>query len=268
MNWFHELSSSTLAAIFVVATLTISLTGLLLTAGRVRETKLHEQLDNGTIAGLLAALVGIYAIAAGLTAVAVWGNTQDAGANVGREAAAITVLFHDLGGYPQPLQNKARQDLIDYTRYVIEEEWPLHTHGQAPTGTLKVIDDAQRVVFAFEPTTEGQKAVHALVLQAYNKVIEMRRLRLQAVGDTALPGALWVVVILLGVIAISSCFLLRLDSFALHAAITTLVAAPIALILFFIAVTDRPFQGGVSVSAEPYRVVLEKIMIPEMTRAK
>lgn len=268
MNWFHELSSSSLAIIFVVATLIISITGLLLTAGRVRETKLHEQLDNGTIAGLLAALVGIYAIAAGLTAVAVWGNTQDAGANVGREAAAITVLFHDLGGYPQPLQNKMRQDLIEYTKYLIEQEWPLHQHGEAPSGPLKVIDDAQRAMFAFEPATEGQKAVHALVLQAYNKVIEMRRMRLQAVGDTALPGALWVVVILLGVIAISSCFLLRLDSFALHAAITTLVAAPIALILYFIAVTDRPFQGGVSVSAEPYRVVLENIMIPEMKRAK
>lgn len=267
MNWFHQLSSSTLAVIFVVATLTISITGLALTAGRVRETKLHEQLDNGTIAGLLAALVGIYAIAAGLTAVAVWGNTQDAGANVGKEAAAIAVLFNDLGGYPQPLRNKARQDLVDYTRYVIDREWPLHQRGEAPSGPIEVLDDAQRAVFTFEPATEGQKAVHVVTLQAYNKVIEMRRLRLQAVGDTALPGALWIVVILLGVIAISSCFLLRLDSFALHAAVTTLVAAPIALILYFIAVTDRPFQGGVSVSAEPYRVVLEQIMIPELKRA-
>lgn len=267
MNWFHQLSSTTLAIIFVAATLVISITGLAVTKTRVRRTKLHAQMDNGAIAGLLAALIGIYAIAAGLTAVAVWGNTQDAGANVGKEAAAITVLFLDLGGYPQPIQNKARQDLVDYVRYVIDHEWPLHQRGEAPTSTLKVIEDAQRTVFAFEPATEGQKAVHALTLQAYNRVIEMRRLRLQAVGDTALPGALWVVVILLGVIAISSCFLLRLDSFALHATVTTLVAAPIALILYFIAVTDRPFQGGVSVSPEPYRVVLEHIMLPEMKRA-
>ena len=266
MNWFHELSSSTLAVIFVFATLTVSIVGLALTAGRVRETKLHEQLDNGTIAGLLAALVGIYAIAAGLTAVAVWGNTQDAGSNVAKEAAAITVLFHDLGGYPQPLRTQSQKALVEYTRYVIEQEWPLHEHGLAPGGTLKIIDDAQKAVLAFEPATEGQKAVHLVALQAYNKVIEMRHLRLQAVGDTALPGALWIVVILLGVIAISSCFLLRLDSFALHAAVTTLVAAPIALILYFIAVTDRPFQGGVSVSAEPYKVVLEQVMIPELKR--
>jgi len=49
----------------------------------------------------------------------------------------------------------------------------------------------------------------------------------------------------------------------MHATITILVAAPIALILYFIAVTDRPFQGGIAVSAEPYRAILEKIMIPE-----
>ena len=268
MNWFHELSSPVLALIVVIVTFAVAIGGLMLSVRHLRGSRLHEQLDNGAIAGLLAALIGIYAVAAGLTAVAVWGNTVDAGENVGKEAAAITVLFHDLSGYPQPLQNNAKDALVEYTRYVIEHEWPLHRRGEAPSGTLKSIDDAQRALFAFEPATEGQKIVHSHVLGAYNKVIEMRRMRLQAVGDTALPVALWVTVILLGVIAISSCFLLRLDSFALHTLITTLVAAPIALIVYFIAVTDRPFQGGVSVSAEPYRAVLEQIMLPEMKRGQ
>ncbi len=268
MHWFHQLSSSTLAILIVLATLATSVTGLAVTAVHIRRSKLHEQLDNGAIAGLLAALVGIYAIAAGLTAVAVWGNTQDAATNVAREAAAVTVVFHDLAGYPEPLRSQSREALADYLRYVIDKEWPLHQRGEAPGATLPVLENAQLALLAFEPATEGQKIVHGITLQAYNKVVEMRRLRLQAVGDTALPGALWVVVILLGVIAISSCFFLRLDSFALHVVVTTLVAAPIALILYFIAVTDRPFQGGVSVSAEPYRVILEEVMLPDMKRGK
>jgi len=81
MNWFHQLSSGELGAIVFVVTLLVSITGLAVTARKVRETKLHEALDNGAIAGLLAALIGIYAVAAGLTAVAVWGNTGDAAAN-------------------------------------------------------------------------------------------------------------------------------------------------------------------------------------------
>ncbi len=268
VGWFHQLSSSELAIMVGAVTIIVALVGLTLTAHRVRATTLHEQLDNGAIAGLLAALIGIYAIAAGLTAVAVWGNTGDAAAKVAREASAINVLFHDLGGYPQPLRDQSRQALIDYTRYVIDEEWPKHRIGEAPTSTLKVMDDAQRALFDYEPATEGQKIIHAQVLAAYNNLLETRRMRLQSVFDTALPGELWVIVIMLGVIAISSCFLLRVDSFGMHATITILVAAPIALILYFIAVTDRPFQGGISVSAEPYRSVLENIMVPEVQRRR
>ena len=264
MNWFHQLSSAELAAIVVAVTLVVSIIGLAVTSRKVRATKLHESLDNGAIAGLLAALIGIYAIAAGLTAVAVWGNTGDAAANVGREAAAITVLWHDLGGYPPPVRNATRRAIVDYTTYVIDKEWPLHRRGEAPSLSLVEVDRFQRELFAFEPATEGQKIVHSHTVGAYNRLLEARRMRLQAVEDTALPLELWVVVLLLGVIAISACFLLRVDSFAMHATITILVAAPIALILYFIAVTDRPFQGGVSVSAEPYRAVLEKIMIPEL----
>jgi hypothetical protein len=263
-HWFHRLTSSQLALLVGAVTITVALTGLVLTARRVRETTLHEQLDNGAIAGLLAALIGIYAIAAGLTAVAVWGNTGDAAAKVGREAAAINVLFHDLKGYPQPLRESSREALAQYVRYIIDIEWPKHEQGEAPTNTLRMIDAAQEAIFAFEPATEGQKILHAQVIKSYDDVLLARRLRLQSVFDTALPGELWVIVVLLGVIAISSCFLLRVDSFAMHATITILVATPIALILYFIAVTDRPFQGGISVSADPYKSVLESIMIPEL----
>ena len=264
MNWFHELSSAELAAIVVVVTLAVSITGLAVTAHKVRETKLHETLDNGAVAGLLAALIGIYAIAAGLTAVAVWGNTGDAAANVGREAAAINVLWHDLGGYPEAVRNETRRAVMDYTKFVIDKEWPLHRRGEAPSLSLAEIERFQSNLFGFEPATEGQKILHAQTIAAYNRLLEARRMRLQAVEDTALPLELWVIVTLLGVIAISSCFLLRVDSFAMHATITILVATPIALILYFIAVTDRPFQGGVSVSAEPYRAILDKIMVPEL----
>ena len=263
MNWFHQLTSSELAAIVVIVTLAVSFTGLAITARKVRETRLHEALDNGAIAGLLAALIGIYAIAAGLTAVAVWGNTGDAAANVGREAAAINVLWHDLGGYPQPLRDETRGAVMEYTKFIIDKEWPLHRMGEAPTLSLAELERFQANLFGFEPATEGQKILHAHTIGSYNRLLEARRLRLQAVVDTALPIELWVVVLLLGVIAISSCFLLRVDSFAMHATITILVATPIALVLYFIAVTDRPFQGGVAVSAEPYRAILENLMRPE-----
>ena len=264
MTWFHLLSSRQLAAVVVVITLAVSITGLALTARRVRETTLHQALDNGAIAGLLAALIGIYAIAAGLTAVAVWGNTGDAAANVGREAAAISVLYRDLGGYPQPLRHEARKALIDYTEFIIDDEWPRHRMGEAPS----VIDQGRERLrdaccSGSSPRPKARRSCMRTRSPPTTACWRRGACACRRSQDTALPLELWVVVLLLGVIAISACFLLRVDSFAMHTTITILVAAPIALILYFIAVTDRPFQGGVSVSAEPYRAVLEKIMIPE-----
>lgn len=261
MNWFHELGSLELAAFVVGVVALLSIVGVALVAPRVRSSRLHEHFDNGTIAGLLSALIGVYAVAAGLTAVAVWGNLVDAGSDVSREAAAIAVLYHDLGGYPPPVRQQGRRALIAYTKYVINVEWPLHQKGELPRDTLRIIDKAQQALVSFEPVSEGQKILQAQVLRSYNQLLQAHWQRLQAVRDTALPAELWIVVILLGAIAISSCFLLRVDSFTMHATVTLLVAAPIALVLYFIAVSDHPFQGGINVSPAPYREVLEKMLL-------
>ncbi len=261
MNWFHELGSLELAAFVVGVVALLSIVGVALVAPRVRSSRLHEHFDNGTIAGLLSALIGVYAVAAGLTAVAVWGNLVDAGSDVSREAAAIAVLYHDLGGYPPPVRQQGRRALIAYTKYVINVEWPLHQKGELPRDTLRIIEKAQQALVSFEPVSEGQKILQAQVLRSYNQLLQAHWQRLQAVRDTALPAELWIVVILLGAIAISSCFLLRVDSFTMHATVTLLVAAPIALVLYFIAVSDHPFQGGINVSSAPYREVLEKMLL-------
>ncbi|TXH17110.1 MAG: DUF4239 domain-containing protein [Gammaproteobacteria bacterium] len=243
MNWVHELTSLELAVFVVGVTALLAVIGVALVAPRVRQSRLHQHFDNGTIAGLLSALIGIYAVAAGLTAVAVWGNLVDAGGDVSNEAAAIAVLYQDLGGYPQPLQNQARRALVAYTQYVINVEWPQHQKGVLPTDTLRIIEQAQRSIVSFEPTTEGQKIIQAQVLHSYNQLLKAHWRRMQAVRDTALPTELWVVVILLGAIAISSCFLLRVDSFVMHGTVTVLVAAPIALVLYFYRRQRPPFPG-------------------------
>lgn len=71
MNWFHELLSFELALFVVGVTIVVAIAGLALVAPRVRLSGLQVRFDNGTITGLLSALIGVYAVAAGLTAVAV-----------------------------------------------------------------------------------------------------------------------------------------------------------------------------------------------------
>ena len=50
MNWFHSLSSPTLAIIVALVTIAVVVGGFVFSAARVRRTGLHEQLDNSAIA--------------------------------------------------------------------------------------------------------------------------------------------------------------------------------------------------------------------------
>src|SRR5581483_8702901 len=83
-----------------------------------RTRGLHALVDNGVIGWIFSAILGIYAIAIGLIAVASWGNASAATSVASHEAAAIAAFYRDLGGYPAPLAADLQKQLADYTRYV------------------------------------------------------------------------------------------------------------------------------------------------------
>ena len=260
LDWFHSLPTIPLALVIALAVLVVAIGGLALAIRPLRRLQWLGQLDNSTVAGLLSALVGIYAVAAGLTAVAVWSNAGDATLRINREVTAMIVLNHLYGSFPSEVEAKAKTRLYEYAQNVIDVEWPAHLRGE-PVGIVpEALASQRRVMTSFEPTTEGQKIVHAEMLREFARLLEARRDRIQAAEETALPGPLWAVVTLLGSIAIAGSYLLRTDSFGLHVLVTGLIATPIALLMFFIAVTDQPFRGGIAASDQPYRLVQSLIL--------
>ena len=70
-----------------------------------------------------------YGLALGLIAVATWENYTEIDGVVSTEAAAVASLYRDLDGYPQPLRGRLETMMRDYTRLVIEKEWPAHKQG-------------------------------------------------------------------------------------------------------------------------------------------
>ncbi len=52
----------------------------------------------------------------------------------------------------------------DYTRLVIEKEWPAHKNGLALEDGDAVLDRLENEVMTFEPTKEREKIAHAEVL--------------------------------------------------------------------------------------------------------
>lgn len=228
--------------------------GLLSTRGWMRRRGVHALIDNGVVGWIFSAILSMYAITIGLTAVASWTNSVEAGAVASREAAEIAGLYRDVGGYPEPARGELRRRLREYLDDILNAAWPAHRRGEVTHGGTALLSGFQAAIHRFEPATDGQRAIHAEALGSFNRLVEVQRLRLDAVRGSV-PGTLWSVVLLGAVLAIGASYVFNLESVSLHAAMVALLASMIGLLVFFVAVTDRPFRGAAGLGPDAYELV-------------
>jgi hypothetical protein len=193
--------------------------------------------------------------------VATWQDFTDVDGLVGKESAALAGLYRDLDGYPQPLRGEAENMLRDYTRHIIEKDWPAHRQGAVNEEGSEVLDRFEDRVMAFEPATEREKIIQADVIRSLDGVVELRRLRLQSVG-TGLPASLWSVVLIGALLNVALTYLFWVENRALHAVLVAALATFIGLLIFLTAAMDNPFRGEFSVAPDSFRMVLDDVMRP------
>lgn len=259
MTFLHDLHPWLLASLTIAVFVVAAMIGLTVSRSWVRRRGLHALVDNGVIGWMFSAILVIYAIAIGLISVATWGNAARASTEASDEAARIAAIYRDFGGYPEPARTQFREMLVRYTRSVIEVEWPIQRRGEIPHRGSDVLTKLQDVFYAFEPTTDAQRIIHAEAMGVFNELVEKRRTRIEAV-DYAVPGTLWGVVIAGAAISILGSYVFSMESLALHGLMTSLLSAMIALLVFFIASTDRPYHGASGVSPVAYEIVLNDLM--------
>ena len=85
----------------------------------------------------------IYGLLLGLLAVATYQNLSDVEKTVGNEAAALGALYRDVSAYPEPARSEVQAMIRDYTRYVIDEAWPLQQKGIVPPGAVAKAESAR-----------------------------------------------------------------------------------------------------------------------------
>src|SRR5262245_16762084 len=259
MDWIHELPPAVVAAVMMAGFAGAAIVGLGLSRQWSRRRGLHALVDNGVIGWMFSAILGIYAIAIGLIAVASWSNSSGAASAASHEAAEVAAFYRDVQGYPEPVQTELEQGIIRYLRSVIGEEWPAQSRGQVPRRANQALDDLAAILYPFAPQTIAQQILHAESLRSFNDLVNLRRLRIEAVGYSV-PGPLWGVVLVGAVIAILASFVFSMDSFWVHATMAGLLAAMIALVVFFIAITNHPYKGRSQVTPQAYELVLADLV--------
>jgi hypothetical protein len=148
--------------------------------------------------------------------------------------------------------------LRDYTEFVIDEAWPAQYEGRILDGGTRLLDEFQGKLFAYEPQSAGQEALHAEALRQFNDLITHRRRRVDAV-EGGLPGVMWAIVLLGAVLSISVTYLLKIKP-SVHMVLTAFLAAFIGLVVFTVAGLDKPLSGPLAIDPGSYQLVLDRLM--------
>ena len=259
--WLYEVSPILSALVILAFTELVALIGLILTRRFILPRLHYHDGANDAVSGTVQAIGVFYGITVGLIAVGVWNTNSSASDLVSKEAAAISLLYRDVSGYPSPLREALRGDLREYTVFVIDQAWPAQKIGkgqQINTGT-GILDDFQSKLFTFQPANASQVALHSEALRAYNNLLEYRRLRIDAVGS-GLSNVMWVVIWVGAAISIGIAYFFNIPDLKLHVILVFLMSGFLGMVLFMIVINDKPFYGHVSISSDPYKLILERVI--------
>jgi hypothetical protein len=236
-----------------------SLIGLLLVRRFILPRLRVDVSDSEFVGAVVQSIMVFYGLALALIAVNVWQTYNAVSTTVSMEAISFAALYRDASGYPEPTRTDLQGEIRGYVDQVIHGAWRIMRKGGIPTAGVEWMDRVQAVLMRFEPTTEGQKILHRETLASYDRALQARRLRVDAVG-TGLPGVMWVVIVVGAVISISACYFFRVEDARLHAILIALLSVLIGLVITMTVSMNHPFRGDLGLTSDPYQLVYDQLM--------
>jgi hypothetical protein len=151
------------------------------------------------------------------------------------------------------------QDLTaSYARVVVDEEWPLMKEGQESPRADALANELRRSIEDFEPGTDAEQTVYSQELQRVHDLNEAREVRLLNVRE-GLPLVLWFALVSLGIDTILFTYFVGMKTAWLHVLTVAALTGGITLVIFAIAILDRPFGGDLRVGPDALEMVLNTI---------
>lgn len=257
LSWFYDLP---IAASVLLASL--SFVAITLVAGLFVRPRLsglmQDQPDRNTSVGYFLAFFNLMnGLLLSLLAVATYQNHANVERIVVRESASLAALYRDVSSLPQPARGELQDILLNHTRIVIEEDWPIQRRGHVPTHGTEIMDQLQTRMIAFKPENRVQEMVQAAAFRQFNDYIEWRRLRLHSVKSD-MPSVLWYAVGI-GLAMHLALFLfleLRTATFLVLGGVTSFFAGTVVCMILLL---DHPFRGPFGASVGPF-LLLHDVM--------
>jgi Protein of unknown function (DUF4239) len=249
LDWPVPLSFLTAA----LATTSIALAGLYVVRKKYSAEVLKE---NHEVAAIIFNAFGLfYGVMVAFVVFVTWSGYDDATKHLEMEANEVANIFHSTEAFPDSARGVIRQELMDYTAAVYNDELKRMSHGGVGLYSGGAMPKLLTAFYKMDEKTMPNRELYAETLRRLNNLAEYRRLRIFA-GNNTVPPAVWLVLLVGGVFAVSYTCFFGMKNIRAQGLITTTLTVTITLILFLIYVLDHPFTGTSKVSAEPLKDVM------------
>jgi hypothetical protein len=258
ISWLDALSAIQQVLFFCALFIGITWLGIFLIHPLLRRL-LHGDAPSNEVIIHSAGTFGLfYAVLLGLLTIATFQSTKDLVDTVGREASGLSTLYRTADGYPDPLRSELKAQLRDYTRYVIDKDWPAHRRGRVLMGGEHRLQVVRATLLSFEPATKTQELLHTEMLRYLDAMTVSREQRLATVS-ASIPGVLWYIVVIGACITIAFVWMLHMELKS-QILLSGITAFFLGILIFLIYALDRPLEGVVSVSPGPFGSVYDMVM--------
>lgn len=255
-DWVYDNPTWLVGSIIVGLAVLVSLIGLSVIH---RLVPLKVRRTHNELVGFIIAVVGVaYAVLLAFIAVATWETFKKSDTIVGAEANYLGDVFRNTIGLPDDLSRELRGHLGRYINTVITEEWPAQREGRLDQANLRkgwaALSDFHVDIARFRPANAGEAVVQGQLLRSLSNLYDARRGRLLAAREH-ISATVWWIIAIGGLLTVGFSCLFGPGNFTMHAVVTGLLAAMLALVVVLIIDQDYPFRGSPSISDEAFRVV-------------
>jgi hypothetical protein len=199
-----------------------------------------------------------YAVMLAFIVIAVWEDFRKTEEAVRDEAKAVVDLYRVTFALPVEGGAEIRKHLTAYTNDVREHEWPTMAVGEPSDAVVTDLDRLSRAIFDISPQTWQELALYQDALRLLAVMTDNRNERLDS-SDGSMPGILWFVLIVGGLITLGYPAFFGSTNLVAQILMTAALAALVALAMLLGLAFDYPFTGEVHISAYPFDQALRQM---------
>lgn len=217
-----------------------------------RSVTLSTLESHNQVAGYIYSVVGVvYAVLLAFIAIVVWQKHTEVQSQVEQEANQLGDLYRNAQVFPEEVRTRLQNQIRAYSRIVVEKEWPAMVKGETSPDAWAAINQLWRVYQQVEARNDHERLWYAKSLDQLDQLGDYRRLRLLS-NRAAVPGLMWVVLLVTGIITIGFSFFFGTQNSSAQALMTAALSATIGFVLFLIWALNHPFVGLVRVGPAPF----------------